>query len=67
MNVSNIKTLKLTVDKLEERLRQIGITSINDVLTATIGTNGKLRYTFKKEKQPVTKKEPSNPPPKYLQ
>ncbi|MBW8349750.1 DUF421 domain-containing protein [Bacillus sp. IITD106] len=53
----NLRRLRLTVDKLEERLRQLGIASINDLETATVEVNGKLGYTLKPEKQPATKED----------
>ncbi|CAM3294219.1 YetF domain-containing protein [Filibacter tadaridae] len=54
---ANLKKLRLTVDKLETRLRQVGITSINDVQTATMEVSGLLGYTLKPEKQPATKED----------
>ena len=57
LNVDNLKKLRLTVDKLEERLRQVGITSIEDVQYATMESNGQLGYTLKPEKQPATKED----------
>ncbi|WP_240374073.1 DUF421 domain-containing protein [Bacillus piscicola] len=53
----NLKKLRLTVDKLEERLRKAGISSIQDVQYATIESNGQLGYTLKKGKQPATKED----------
>ena len=53
----NLRKLRLTVDKLEQRLRQMGIHSINDVQTATIEVSGLLGYTLKPEKQPATKED----------
>ena len=58
--VANMKKLRLTVDKLEERLRQVGITSIEDVQNATMESNGQLGYTLKPEKQPATKEDIQN-------
>lgn len=56
----NLRKLRLTVDKLEERLRQLGIKAINDVEFATLETSGQLGYTLKKEKQPATKEDIQN-------
>jgi len=101
LNEKNLKRLRLTVDKLEERLRQLGISSMNDLETVTVEVNGKLGYTLKPEKHPatkediinliqliqtgrmsssiinndsdtnifteITKNDPKEPPPKYLQ
>lgn len=58
--VANMKKIRLTVDKLEERLRQVGITSIEDVQYATMESNGQLGYTLKPEKQPATKEDIQN-------
>jgi len=57
---NNLKKLRLTVDKLEERLRQVGITSISDVQYGTIESNGQLGYTLIPEKQPATKQDIQN-------
>lgn len=56
----NLKKLRLTVDKLEARLRQSGIVAINDVQFATLESSGQLGYTLKKEKQPATKEDIQN-------
>jgi uncharacterized membrane protein YcaP (DUF421 family) len=56
----NLRRLRLPVDKLEERLRQLGITKIGDVQYATLESNGQLGYTLKKEKQPATKEDIQN-------
>lgn len=57
---NNLKKLRLPVDKLEERLRQAGISSIRDVHYATLESNGQLGYTLKPEKQPATKEDIQN-------
>jgi len=56
----NLKKLRLPVDKLEARLRQTGITSINDVQFATLEISGQLGYTLKQEKQHATKEDIQN-------
>lgn len=56
----NLKNLRLPVDKLEARLRQAGISSINDVQFATIESSGQLGYTLREEKQPATKEDIQN-------
>lgn len=53
----NIKKLKLSVDKLEQRLRQAGIANISDVEWATLEVSGQLGYQLKAEKQPATKED----------
>lgn len=56
----NLKKQRLTVDKLEERLRNAGISNIQDVQYATIESNGQLGYTLKTEKQAATKEDIQN-------
>lgn len=56
----NLRRLRLPVDKLEERLRQLGISKISDVQYATLESNGQLGYTLKNEKQPATKEDIQN-------
>ncbi len=56
LNIKNIKKLRLTVDRLETRLRQSGISSIDDVKTATIEVSGQLGYELKDDKKPIKKK-----------
>lgn len=53
----NLRKLRLTVDKLETRLRQQGIASINDVQSASLEVSGQLGYILKPEKQPATKED----------
>ncbi len=56
----NLKKFRLPVDKLEERMRQAGISSIQDVQYATLESNGQLGYALKPEKQPATKEDLQN-------
>ncbi len=56
-NMKNIKKLRLTADRLEMRLRQNGVRSIEDVKTATIEISGQLGYELKDEKRPLTKED----------
>ncbi len=60
LNEKNLRNLRLPVDKLEARLRQTGITAINDVQFATIESSGQLGYTLKEAKQPATKEDIQN-------
>jgi len=53
----NLKKLRLSVDKLEARLRQSGIMAIDDVQFATLEISGQLGYTLKEGKQPATKED----------
>lgn len=53
----NLKKLRLTVDKLEMRLRQAGIERIENVNWATIEPSGQLGYLLKDHKQYATKED----------
>ncbi|WP_160678318.1 DUF421 domain-containing protein [Clostridium sp. C8-1-8] len=57
INIKNIKKLRLTVDRLETRLRQIGVSSIDEVKYATIEVSGQIGYELKDDKKPLTKGE----------
>jgi len=56
-NITNLRKLRMSIDKLEARLRQAGITSIEDVQYATIEVSGQLGYELKNNKKPLTKEE----------
>ncbi|KAJ49808.1 uncharacterized membrane protein YcaP (DUF421 family) [Clostridium tetanomorphum] len=56
-HIKNLRKLRMTVDKLETRLRQAGISSIEDVKYATIEVSGQLGYELKDNKKPVTQEE----------
>ncbi|GLB28101.1 DUF421 domain-containing protein [Lacrimispora amygdalina] len=55
--LKNLKKLRLTVDRLETRLRQNGVNSIKDVKTATIEVSGQIGYELKDDKKPLTKED----------
>ncbi|MHC8516864.1 DUF421 domain-containing protein [Sporosarcina sp. ITBMC105] len=57
LHEKNLKKMKLTVDKLEMRLRQNGIERIEDVQWATIEPSGQLGYTLKEHKKFATKED----------
>jgi uncharacterized membrane protein YcaP (DUF421 family) len=57
LNIRNIKKLRMSVDRLETRLRQSGISSIDDVKYATIEVSGQLGYELKENKKPMTKED----------
>lgn len=57
LNINNLKKLRMTVDRLETRLRQSGIPSIDDVKYATIEVSGQIGYELKENKKPITKEE----------
>ncbi|MNL47126.1 hypothetical protein D3C87_1698930 [compost metagenome] len=44
----------MTVDQLEIRLREKGISNFNDVKTATLEPNGQLGYELMRHAKPVT-------------
>ena len=56
-NIKNMRKLRLTIDRLETRLRQSGIFSIDDVKYATIEVSGQLGYELKDNKKPLTKED----------
>ncbi|MED4601645.1 DUF421 domain-containing protein [Paenibacillus validus] len=53
----NMKKVKLSVDKLEQRLRQAGIANISDVEWATLEVSGQIGCQLKAEKQPASKED----------
>ncbi len=56
-NLKNLKKLRLTVDRLETRLRQNGVSSMKDVKTGTLEVSGQLGYELKDDKKPLTKED----------
>jgi len=62
----NMKKLRLTVDGLEMKLRQQGISKLSDVKTATIEPNGQLGYELQDSAKPVTFSQLENLLSKYL-
>ncbi|MGF9828309.1 DUF421 domain-containing protein [Bacillus anthracis] len=54
LNVVALKKMRLTVDQLEMRLRNQGISKIEDVKTATLEPNGQLGYELKEDAKPLT-------------
>lgn len=52
--IENLKKLRMSIDKLETRLRQNGISYIEDVQYATIEVSGQLGYELKNDKKPLT-------------
>lgn len=57
LDIKQLKKLRLTVDQLETRLRQVGVTSIADLKYATIEESGQLGYELKDAKKPLTRGE----------
>lgn len=54
LNLKNMKKLRFTVDQLEMRLRQNGITNINNVKYVTLEPNGQIGYELKDDAKPLT-------------
>lgn len=50
-----MKKLRLCIDRLETRLRQVGISSIEDVKYASLEVSGQLGYELMENKKPVTR------------
>lgn|GEM_PF-1744262 len=51
---ANLRRMRFTVDKLEMRLRQQGITALTDIKSATLEANGQLGYELMPHARPVT-------------
>ncbi len=56
-NIKNLKKIRLSIDKLETRLRQDGISSLEDVKYATIEVSGQIGYELKDNKKPLTQED----------
>src|SRR5690606_778051 len=54
INQHNLRSMRMTVDQLEMRLRQNGVSNISDVNTATLEPNGQIRYELMRHAKPVT-------------
>lgn len=52
--VDNLKRARISKDKLEMRLRMVGIAKVEDVLYATIEVSRDLGYELKPEAKPLT-------------
>lgn len=52
--INNLKKLRITVDQLEARLRENGISSITDVKTASIEITGQFGYELMNYSKAVT-------------
>ena len=55
--IKNLKKMRMSVDRLETRLRQSGISSIEDVKYGTIEVSGQLGYELFDNKKPMTKED----------
>lgn len=56
-HLKNLKKLKMTIDLLEAKLRESGISSIEDVKYATIESTGQLGYELIDHKKAATKED----------
>jgi uncharacterized membrane protein YcaP (DUF421 family) len=54
LNIQTLKKMRLTVDQLEMRMRNQGITKIEDIKTGTIEPNGQLGYELNDDAKPLT-------------
>mgnify|MGYP005833921787 CR=1 FL=1 len=54
LNVKTLKKMRLTVDQLEMRMRNKGISRLEDIKTATIEPNGQLGYELMDDAKPLT-------------
>jgi uncharacterized membrane protein YcaP (DUF421 family) len=54
LHIKNLKKLRLTVDGLEMRMRNMGLTKISDIKMATIEPNGQLGYELIEDAKPLT-------------
>jgi uncharacterized membrane protein YcaP (DUF421 family) len=54
LNTKNLKKLRLTVDQLEMRMRNQGISKMEDIKFATIEPNGLLGYELNDNAKPLT-------------
>ncbi|KAA0794842.1 DUF421 domain-containing protein [Bacillus sp. BPN334] len=57
LHIKNLQNLRMTVDQLEMKLRNNGISRIEDIKTATIEPNGLLGYELYEELTPLTIKD----------
>ena len=57
INEKNFKKLRLTVDQLEMKLRQQGVTQLSDVKWATLEPNGQVGVELMPSAKPVTMKD----------
>lgn len=55
LNMTNLKKIRMSVDQLETRLRQSGVSSIGDVKYATVEVSGQLGYELMETKKLATK------------
>ncbi len=54
LHIENLKKMRLTVDQLEMQLRLHGVSSIQDVKSATLEANGQLGIELTEDAKPLT-------------
>lgn len=54
LQVKELAKLRMTVDQLEMKLREMGISRVGDLKTVTVETNGLIGYEYTEDAQPVT-------------
>lgn len=54
LRTDNLRSIRMTVDQLEVRLRQNGISHLSDVKNATIESNGHIGYELMPYAKPIT-------------
>lgn len=57
LNENNLKKVRFTVDQLEMKLRQLNVSSLNDIDSATLEPNGQVGYKLKPAKQLAIKQD----------
>ncbi|MEG9294818.1 DUF421 domain-containing protein [Mangrovibacillus sp. Mu-81] len=57
LNEKNFKKLRMTVDQLEMKLRQQGVSKLSDIKWATLEPNGQVGVELMERAKPVTMKE----------
>ncbi|GGG06169.1 DUF421 domain-containing protein [Paenibacillus abyssi] len=55
--MENLSKLRMTVEQLELRIRQNGISNLSDIRTGTIEINGQFGYELIPSARPVTQKQ----------
>ncbi len=54
LQVKELAKLRMTVDQLEMKLRQMGVSRMGDMKTVTMETNGLIGYEYIPDAQPLT-------------
>lgn len=54
---ANLRKLRMSVDQLEAKLREKGISSLTDIKTATIEISGEIGFQLTEQAKPITGRE----------